>query len=72
MAGAGVGTGQDHVFRGPTTAIDTHLLVSALQRSGISLAGAQQFSRGQAVTNHGDRLALAAVLSDLLKRSVRP
>jgi hypothetical protein len=45
------------------------LLISSLQRSGISFAGAQQFSQGEAVTNAGDRLAIARVLSELLKRS---
>jgi hypothetical protein len=48
--------------------LDTHLLISSLQRSGISFAGAQQFRQGQAVTNATDRRALTAVLSVLLKR----
>jgi hypothetical protein len=69
MAGAGVGTGQDY----PTpieiraTPADAHLLVSSLQRAGISPAGAQQFSQGQAVASPADRLALAAMLTYLLK-----
>jgi hypothetical protein len=69
MAGAGVGTGQD--FPTPidihATAADPHLLVSSLQRAGISPAGAQQFSHGQAVSAPGDRVALAAMLTYLLK-----
>lgn len=52
-----------------TVSIDSHLVVSSLQRCGISSAGAQQFSQGQTVTNAGDRLALAKLLSELLKRS---
>jgi hypothetical protein len=50
-----------------TTAIDTHLLVSSLQRSGVSFASAQQFSQAQAVTNPADRRTLAAMLTVLLK-----
>ena len=69
MAGAGVGTGQD--FPTPidlhATPADPHLLVSSLQRAGISPAGAQQFSQGQAVVAPADRLALAAMLTYLLK-----
>lgn len=49
------------------TTIDTHLLMSTLQRSGISFAGAQQFSQGQTVTNPADRRTLAAMLTVLLK-----
>jgi hypothetical protein len=49
--------------------IDSHLVVSSLQRCGISFAGAQQFSQGQAVTNDADRLTIAKVLSELLKQS---
>jgi len=71
MAGAGVGSGQDHSWL-QTSAIDKNLLVSSLQRSGISFASAQQFSQGQIVLNASDRLVLAAILSDLLKRVVRP
>jgi hypothetical protein len=52
-----------------TARIDTHLLISSLQRAGISFAGAQQFSQGQAVTNAADRQALGVVLSALLKHS---
>ena len=52
-----------------TVSIDTHLVMSSLQRSGISFASAQQFSQGQAVTNAADRLTLAKMLSELLKRS---
>jgi hypothetical protein len=69
MAGAGVGTGQDY----PTpidihaTPADPHLLVSSLQRAGLSPAGAQQFSQGQAVVTPADRLALAAMMTYLLK-----
>jgi hypothetical protein len=50
-----------------TTTIDTHLLMSSLQRSGVSFAGAQQFSQGQAVANPADRRTLAAMLTVLLK-----
>jgi hypothetical protein len=53
-----------------TTSIDTHLLMASLQRSGVSLAGAQQFSQGQAVTNPADRRTLAAMLSVLLKSAI--
>jgi hypothetical protein len=49
------------------TGIDTHLLMSSLQRSGISFAGAQQFSQGQEVTSPADRRTLAAMLTVLLK-----
>jgi hypothetical protein len=69
MAGAGVGSGQD--FPTPidiqATPADPHLLVSSLQRAGISPAGAQQFSQGHAVLAPADRLALAAMLTYLLK-----
>lgn len=69
MAGAGVGSGQDY----PTsidihaTPADPHLLVSSLQRAGLSPVGAQQFSQGQAVVAPADRLALAAMMTYLLK-----
>ena len=49
------------------TSIDSHLLMSSLQRSGVSFAGAQQFTQGQTVTNSADRRTLAAVLTVLLK-----
>jgi hypothetical protein len=49
--------------------IDSHLLVSSLQRCGISFDGAQQFSQGQTVTNAADRQTIAKVLSELLKQS---
>jgi hypothetical protein len=69
MAGAGVGSGQDYPtpVQIQSTPVDPHLLVSSLQRAGISLAGAQQFSQGQAVVAPTDRLALAAMLTYLLK-----
>jgi hypothetical protein len=51
-----------------TSTVDTHLLMSSLQQTGVSYAGAQQFSQGQPVTNPADRLALAKVLCFLLKR----
>jgi hypothetical protein len=54
------------------TTIDTHLLTSALQRSGMSLAGAQEFSQAQPVTNVADRRKLAAVLTALLKSPPAP
>ena len=49
--------------------IDAHLVVSSLQRCGVSFDAAQQFSQGQAVTNVADRLTIAKVLSELLKQS---
>jgi hypothetical protein len=49
------------------TSIDTHLLMSSLQRSGVSFAGAQEFSQGQPVTSPADRRTLAAMLTVLLK-----
>jgi hypothetical protein len=49
--------------------IDTHLLTSTLQQTGITYASAQQFSQGQAVTNAADRMTLARLLSELLKSS---
>jgi hypothetical protein len=52
-----------------STIVDAHLLMSSLQRSGISFAGAQQFSQGQAVTNAADRQKLAAVLTVLLQQA---
>jgi hypothetical protein len=70
MAGGGVGTGQD-LSRIETSSIDVHLLVSSLQRSGISLVGAHQFSRADEVTNQSDRMALAGMLTNLLNRYVR-
>ncbi len=47
-----------------------HLLVSSLQRSGLTLNGAQQFSRGDMVTNASDRMALAGMMTSLIHRSV--
>jgi hypothetical protein len=64
MAGGGVVTNLTPI---QTSSIDTHLLVSALQRSGISFASAHQFSQGQLVSNSADRLALAGIVSTLLK-----
>jgi hypothetical protein len=67
---AGTNTGPNDALTAAkllTASIDAHLLMSSLQRSGISFAGARQFSQGQAVTNATDRLALAKVLSELLK-----
>jgi hypothetical protein len=52
-----------------TTSVDTHLLTSSLQRSGVSVAGAQQFSQGLSVTSAADRRTLAAMLTVLLKSS---
>jgi hypothetical protein len=69
MAGGGVGTGQDFptAINIHATPPDPHLLMSSLQRAGISPVGAQQFSQGQAVLAPADRLALAAMLTYLLK-----
>jgi hypothetical protein len=70
---AGTATGPNDALTAArllTASIDTHLLMSSLQRSGVSLAGAQQFSQGQAVTNAADRRTLAAMLSVLLKSSI--
>jgi hypothetical protein len=73
---AGTSTGSNDALTaarfGLTASVDTHRLVSSLQRSGISFAGAQQFSQGQPVTNAADRRALGAVLSVLLQRSSTP
>jgi hypothetical protein len=69
---AGTNTGPNDALTAivlQTASIDTHLLMSSLQRAGMSFAGAQQFSQGQAVTSAADRRALAAILSILLKRS---
>ncbi len=70
---AGVGGNQPNdaltAARLMTATVDTHLVMSSLQRLGVSFAGAQQFSQGQAVTNTADRLALAKTLSELLKLS---
>ncbi|MEO6236014.1 MAG: hypothetical protein ABIQ52_03390 [Vicinamibacterales bacterium] len=41
--------------------------MSSLQRAGISAGGAQQFSQGFPVSTPADRLALAAMLTYLLK-----
>ncbi len=49
--------------------VDSHLVMSSLQRCGISYAGAQQFSQGQTVTNATERLTLAKLVSELLKQS---
>jgi hypothetical protein len=71
MPGAGVGGGQDNdalTAARFSLSIDTHLLMSSLQRAGVSAAGARQFSEGQNVTNATDRVLLARVLSALLKR----
>jgi hypothetical protein len=67
---AGVGGNQPNdaltAARLLTTPVDTHLLMSSLQRSGLSFAGAQQFSAGEPVTNPAERRTLAAMLSVLL------
>jgi hypothetical protein len=69
---AGVGGNQPNdaltAARLLTTRVDTHLLMSSLLLAGVSPSGAQQFSQGGTVTNAGDRLALARVVSELLKR----
>jgi hypothetical protein len=49
--------------------VDSHLIVSSLQRCGISFTVAQQFCQGETVTNAADRLTIAKVLSELLKQS---
>jgi hypothetical protein len=56
----------------PKATVDTHLVVSSLQRVGVSFAGAQQFSQGQTVTNPSDRLVVAKMLSELLKYLATP
>ena len=52
-----------------TVTVDLHLVVSSLQRCGVSFAGAQEFSQGQTVTHAADRLTIAKALSELLKQS---
>ena len=67
---AGTSTGSNDALtaiRLLTTSIDTHLLMSSLQRSGVSIAGAEQFSQGLTVTNPIDRRTIATMLSVLLK-----
>jgi hypothetical protein len=67
---AGTSTGSNDALTAArllTTSIDSHLLMSSLQRSGISVESAQQFSQSQAVTNAADRRTLAAMLTVLLK-----
>jgi hypothetical protein len=69
---AGTSTGPNDALTAArllATTIDTHLLMSSLQRSGISVVGAQQFSQGLAVTSAADRRAIAAMLTVLLKSS---
>jgi hypothetical protein len=69
---AGTSTGPNDALTAArllTTSVDTHLLVSTLQRSGVSVAGAQQFSQGLAVSSAADRRTLAAMLTVLLKSS---
>ena len=69
---AGTSTGPNDALTAArllTISVDTHLLTSSLQRSGISVAGAQQFSQGLAVTSAADRRTLAAMLTVLLKSS---
>jgi hypothetical protein len=69
---AGTSTGPNDALtaaRFSFVSIDAHLVVSSLQRCGVSFAAAQQLSQGQAVTNAADRLTIAKVLSELLKQS---
>jgi hypothetical protein len=69
---AGTSTGPNDALTAArllTISVDTHLLTSSLQRSGVSAAGAQQFSQGLAVTSAADRRTLTAMLTVLLKSS---
>jgi hypothetical protein len=69
---AGTSTGPNDALTAArllTMSVDTHLLTSSLQRSGVSVAGAQQFSQGLAVTSAADRRTLTAMLTVLLKSS---
>ena len=69
---AGTSTGPNDALTAAhlsTVSIDSHLVVSSLQRCGMSFAGAQQFSQGQIVANAAERLTLAKLLSELLKGS---
>jgi hypothetical protein len=69
---AGTNTGPNDALtaaRFSFVTIDSHLVISSLQRCGVSFSAAQQFSQGQAVTNVADRLTIAKVLSELLKQS---
>jgi hypothetical protein len=69
MAGAGVGSGQDKpVLISSVHPVDMHVLVSVLQRSGISFQGAQDFARGNPVASSADRRALASMFSDALRQ----
>ena len=70
---AGTATGPNDALTAArllTATIDTNLLMSSLQRAGISFASAQQFSAGEPVMNVADRRTLAAMLSVLLKSSI--
>jgi hypothetical protein len=68
---AGVGGNQPNdaltAARFSFVTIDSHLVISSLQRLGVSFASAQQFSQGQPVTNAADRVTIAKMLSELLK-----
>jgi hypothetical protein len=68
---AGVGGNQPNdaltAARLLTATIDTHLVMSTLQRSGIAYVSAQQFTQGREVTDAADRMTLAKMLSVLLK-----
>jgi hypothetical protein len=69
---AGTSTGPNDALTAArllTISVDTHLLTSSLQRSGVSVAGAQQFRQGLAVTSAADRRTLTAMLTVLLKSS---
>jgi hypothetical protein len=50
----------------PTQRIDTHLLQSALLKSGVSFTGAHQLITGLPVTSPDDRALLIGLLSELL------
>jgi len=69
MAGGGVGTGQDYGGNlSMTHVVAVHALASALQRFGVSFAGAQAFAQGNTVASAADRRALASLFGDALSQ----
>jgi hypothetical protein len=70
---AGTSTGPNDALtaaRFSLVTVDLNLVVSSLQRCGVSYDGAQEFGQGQPVATFADRLTIAKVLSELLKQSV--
>jgi hypothetical protein len=52
----------------PLSSVEVNQLQSTLLKCRVSLLGAQQFTSGQMVTNPDDRLALANLMHQLVRR----